>query len=46
MLATHITNKGLNTLINRELLEFDFKRLKTQWQFSNWFFVIVVVQKF
>lgn len=25
MLATHITNKGLNTLIHKALLEFDFK---------------------
>lgn len=30
MLTTHITNKGLNALINKELLEFDFKRLETQ----------------
>lgn len=29
MLATFITNKGLTALINKELLEYDFKRLKT-----------------
>ena len=30
MLTNHITNKELNALINKELLEFDFKRLETQ----------------